>query len=379
MEKKGNPIRVLHIVSPMGYGGAETLVMSIFRESSPNEILFSFLCQGKKSGRFDKEILSKGATIYRLPYFKGTNFFRCCHDYDAFFKEHQKDFDIVHCHVETNSFIVLKYAKKYGLKTIAHSHNSKYGKFPVAKWFLYKMALPYADAFLACSKEAAVNRFGGKIAKNKSTTLINGIQVKDYEFTNQKREQARLLLPLVDKNSIVIGTVGRNVKQKNQTFLIDVFAIFVRKYPTACLVIVGDGPLHQKLYSKTCNLGLTSNVLFLGNRGDVPLLLSGFDIFCLPSLYEGFGISAIEAEVSGLPCLLSDRIPEIAKKGTNVSTVPTKSALEWAATLDSIVCNLPICSRKVDDGILDFYSCKNTYLKYLHICQSLCSKEDSKK
>lgn len=116
----------------------------------------------------------------------------------------------------------------------------------------------------------------------------------------------------IAETDIIIGHVGSQKPQKNHSYLIDVFAEVCKKSEAYKLVLVGDGPLMPEMKAKVRNLGLENKVMFLGTRNDAPRLFNAFDIFVLPSLFEGLGIVAVEAQANGLECILSTNVPKEA-------------------------------------------------------------------
>ena len=123
---------------------------------------------------------------------------------------------------------------------------------------------------------------------------------------------------------LFVGHVGRFNKQKNHTFLIDIFNEAYKENDKLRLVMVGIGPLMNKIKKKVIQLNLSDAVLFLGQRSDVNELMQAMDIFILPSLYEGLPLVGVEAQTSGLPCLFSDTITKEVKLNTTTKYLSLK-------------------------------------------------------
>ena len=140
--------------------------------------------------------------------------------------------------------------------------------------------------------------------------MNNAIDANQYIFNPQVRQQMRAQLG-IREDQLVIGHVGRFNLQKNHPFIIDIFSCIYAQNPKAVLMLVGhdDCDEGKAIHEKVTQLGLTENVKFLGTRGDVPKVMQAMDVFLFPSLFEGFGIVALEAQASGLPALVSQRIP----------------------------------------------------------------------
>lgn len=299
------PIRVLHIVTYMGRAGLETMLMNYYRNIDREKVQFDFLVHRDFEADYDSEILSLGGKIYRLPKLNPFNK-SYLNALDAFFAEH-REYKIVHSHLDCMSAIPLKYAKKHGVPIrIAHSHSSNQDKN--AKYLiklLYRKKIPkVANHLFACSKDAGRWTFN-----NKDFTIINNaIDAKKYIASPEINLEVRQEFS-VDVTTLVIGLVGRFAGVKNHKFLIDVFAKLKTMHPNTKLLLVGDGDLRTEIQTKVGSLGLSSDVIFTGVRNDIHKLVQAIDVFVMPSFNEGLPVSLIEAQASGVPCLISTGIP----------------------------------------------------------------------
>lgn len=297
-------IRVLQIVTYMGRGGLETMIMNYYRNIDRNKVQFDFLVHRQEEADYDKEIVALGGKIYHMPMLNpfSKSYFNAL---DSFFKEHK--YDIVHCHLDCMSAYPLKIAQKNGVRVrIAHSHNKsqdKNLKYPI-KLYSKRLIPKYATHLLSCGKEAGDWMFNGK----PYTILNNAIDAQSYRFDKQIREEMREQLGF-NQEDFVIGHVGRFNPQKNHNFIIDVFNFVHKKNTAAKLVLVGTGDGQKAIKEKVESLALSDSVLFLGNRTDVNKILQAMDVFLFPSLYEGLPLSIIEAQAAGLPCVISDNVP----------------------------------------------------------------------
>lgn len=297
-------IRVLQIVTYMGRGGLETMIMNYYRNIDRNKVQFDFLVHRQEEADYDKEIVALGGKIYHMPMLNpfSKSYFNAL---DSFFKEHK--YDIVHCHLDCMSAYPLKIAQKNGVRVrIAHSHNKsqdKNLKYPI-KLYSKRLIPKYATHLLSCGKAADDWMFNGK----PYTILNNAIDAQSYRFDKQIREEMREQLGF-NQEDFVIGHVGRFNPQKNHNFIIDVFNFVHKKNTAAKLVLVGTGDGQKAIKEKVESLALSDSVLFLGNRTDVNKILQAMDVFLFPSLYEGLPLSIIEAQAAGLPCVISDNVP----------------------------------------------------------------------
>ena len=304
------PIRVLHIVTYMGRGGLETMLMNYYRNIDRNKIQFDFLTHRDFEADYDQEIKALGGRIYHLPKLNPYSK-KYLQELERFFEKH-KEYKIVHSHLDCMAGIQLKYAKKKGVPVrIAHSHNcsqEKDLKYPLKLVFKRSIAR-YATYLFACSHAAGRWMFGNR----PFAVLYNAIDAEKYIFNEAIRTQMRKELK-IEQDTLVIGHVGRICPQKNHDFLLEVFEELLKKHPNSTLLIVGEGPTEGKIKLKCERMGLSDKVIFTGGRSDVPELLQAMDVFVFPSLFEGLGIANIEAQAAGLPCLISDKVPMECEK-----------------------------------------------------------------
>jgi glycosyltransferase involved in cell wall biosynthesis len=329
-----NPIRVLHVVTQMTRGGLETMLMNYDRHIDHNKVQFDFLEHRNAVTDYDREILELGGRIYRLPRLNpmSPKYLKAL---DRFFAEHP-DYRIVHVHLDCMSGIPLKYAKKYSVPIrIAHAHSSnetKNAKYPLK--LLHKQFVPkYATHFFACGEAAGRWMFG----VHAFSILNNAVDADSFIFNDNTGKQYRNLLD-IDPSTLLLGHVGRFSQEKNHGFLIDVFSELVKLHLDSKLLLVGQGDLEQTIRDKVKSLGLSGRVIFAGVRSDVNALMQAMDVFVFPSLFEGLGIVAVEAQAAGLPCVVSNRVPRECEKTDGLVTfLPLEAGAEqWAKQILSI-------------------------------------------
>lgn len=305
MEQK-YPIRILHVIGIMNRGGAETMIMNLYRQIDRSKVQFDFVEHTDGPAVFDEEILSLGGKIYHCPRFAGKNYFSYKQWWKQFFQNDGEQYEIIHGHIGSTAGIYLCIAKKYGKYTIAHSHSTQ-GCLTI-KQIIYRVLARkvryVADCFFACSQRAGQDRFGNN---KEFIVLNNAIQVGKYTFNQEIRNKVRKELSI--KNEYVIGHVGRFSFEKNHIFLLEIFQEVKKKLNDSKLLLVGAGEDFNTIKRKIHELGLSDSVILTGVRGDVDRLMQAMDVFVFPSLYEGLGIAQIEAQAAGLPCVISDRVP----------------------------------------------------------------------
>lgn len=224
-----------------------------------------------------------------------------------------KKYDIVHIHSGSTSALAIlaRVAKAAGCKVIVHAHVSAPSmslKRRLIRFINGRRMRWCVDAYCACSIDAARSKFLPFVWPNVSI-LKDGINVDNFSFSQDMRDLSRSRLHL-DEGVYVIGNVARLTDQKNQLFLIDIFNVIRKRMNNVQLWIVGEGPYRDRLENAIDAYGLKNDVILWGRRDDIPQLLCGMDAYVFPSLFEGFGIAVLEAQASGLPCVISDRVPE---------------------------------------------------------------------
>ncbi len=378
--KMNEPIRILQVVSYMSRGGVETLLMNLYRNIDRSKVQFDFLEHTSKEADYDQEIEALGGRIYRIPRFTIWNFGKQLKEYDKFFKEHP-EYKIVHSHINLSSLGVLKAACKSGVPTrISHLHSSNLkGNQITFSYRCKKLVFPLISKYLthrfACSQMAAHDGFG----KNKDVVIFNnGVLAEKFRFNNSDREKQRKILGWNDK--LVLLNVARFNPQKNHSFLVDIFNEVLKRRKDVILVLVGVGNERVHIETQVKQLGLGDYVQFLGSRTDVPALLNAADLFVFPSLFEGFPVSLVEAQASGVPIIASTAITKETGITDLIRFVSLdESPKEWARIIleeteqtrkpreiyAEVVKNAGFDIKNLADSLADFYL--NEYQKNLDV------------
>lgn len=296
-------LKVLHVISGMGNGGAETFLMNMYRNMDHEKIQFDFLLSSDENV-FKDELAQYGSEIFRVTKYTH-NPVKNAMELSRFFKTHS--YEIVHVHANSLMTIApLFFAKKAHVPCrIMHSHSTRviHKLFYPVHWFHKRFINQLATAKFACSSDAGKWMFPGEYLLVKNT-----IHTSKYRFDPEARREIRQSLG-IDDNRFVVGHVGRFFPAKNHGFLLDAFEEILKNRKDALLLLVGDGGQEAEVRSWVSQRGLSNNVRFLGMRMDVHKLLSAFDVFLFPSIYEGFGIALLEAQANGVPVFSSTNIP----------------------------------------------------------------------
>ena len=307
------PMRAAIIVGKMDSGGKKNLIMEYYRHIDRDKIQFDFICDEDSTNIPYEEIEKLGGKIVIIPsYSKAFN-------YHKELKKVLKDgnYKIVHSHISTMSVFSLFAAKCAGVPVrIAHSHsttNKKEKKKNLMKQILRPFSKVFATDYMCCSELAGRWLFGNKeYDKGNVYLLNNAIDLDKFKYNESLRKMKRKELGIKD-DTLVIGHIGRFVAQKNHDFLIDIFNEIHKKNNNSILLLAGQGPLMEDIKNKVKDLNLDDNVKFLGQRNDANELYQAFDVFLLPSLYEGLPVVGVEAQAAGLLCYLSDDMTKETK------------------------------------------------------------------
>lgn len=321
------PIRIAHVMGKMAGGGVEAFVMNYYRHVNRDLIQFDFIIDADSTIVPFEEIQEYGGRIFRIPPYQHLV------EYQKGLRKlfDQQNWTIIHSHINTLSLFPLRIAKKKGIPIrIAHSHATM-GRGEVKRNAMKLALRPFANVYatdrLACSNYAGEWLFG----KRKSFTVIpNAIDVSLFQFNASVREDVRRTWN-ISPDCYVVGSVGRMVTTKNQEFLIEAFSKLQSLLPNSLLLIAGSGPLRDMLEEKANKLRVDEKVLFLGQIENVNTLYHAMDAFVLPSLYEGFGMALLEAQVAGLPCVVSDRVSSEVVLSNQCTCLPLEiGAQQWA-------------------------------------------------
>lgn len=299
--------RILHVLGRTDRGGTESMLMTHYRHIDRTRLQFDFVIHTVDKCDFDEEIESLGGRIYRVRRFNVINYFQYQADWKHFFAEH-REYNVVHIHHFLVAGIILPIATKMGVKVrIVHSHNTKPPIFLLKEkvmWLFHRNLIKYSTKRLACSVAAGQYLFGN----HSFEVFKNAIETEKFRFDITARARIRKEFG-IEENTFVVGHVGSfRTRQKNQSFIIDVFSEIIQINPNSRLVLVGDGYLKNEIENKIETIGLSSHCILPGIRTDIPNLLSAFDVFVFPSLFEGLGIVSVEAQTSGLPVFQSEDV-----------------------------------------------------------------------
>lgn len=324
--------RLLCIISAMNTGGAETFLMKLYRKLDRTKFQMDFCVNAPEKGFYDEEIASMGGRIYCIPC-KSSDLSGFRRQLTNVVRDNQYDY-VLRITASGAGLMDLKLAKKAGASVcVARSSNS--GSDGGIKSFLAHrigrlLYSRYIDVRIAPSDLAAIYTFGRRAYQRGEVRILhNALDTAVFRFDSAARARIRDAFD-IPQDAFVVGHIGRFSQQKNHTFLLEAFAVVHRMHPEAILMLVGDGELRPEVTRQAERLHLSDCVRFCGVRSDVPALLSAMDVFAFPSFYEGMPNTIIEAQATGLPCVLADTITKEADITGLLTYLPLGDAARWA-------------------------------------------------
>lgn len=319
------PIRILHVLNGLGTGGAEAIIMNWYRNIDRTKVQFDFLIRSDVN-MFEEEIKELGGRVYITPGYP-RHYIANKRATKHFFDEHASEYAGIHVHGNALLYVnIFDIAKKHGIDLrIFHSHSTstslKYRWLHILNRYRIKRL---ATDFLACSDAAGKWAF----ADNQYILVKNGVNTEQLSYNASVREEVRNSLQLPN-DAVVYGHVGRFVPVKNHMFLIEVFEKIVATNDKARLLLIGEGPLFDDVKRVAKEKNIYEKIIFAGRQKNIPAFMNAMDIFLLPSLFEGLVIVAIEAQASGLPCILSGAVTKEVKLTDLVDFLPLTDIDAW--------------------------------------------------
>lgn len=335
-------MKILEVCGKLNIGGAQAVAANISKYAD-EDMQFTYIVFEDDVGALEEDIKNKGHEILHIdpPSDNIAKFF-----VTLIRIMKREKFDVVHCHTMFNCGVVMLAARIAGVPCRAsHSHttNDDAGQGigrTIYRFFMRLLIWCCATEFLACGFDAGCELYGRKRFEKNGVIIKNGIDISNYCFSEENRKSIREKYGVEDK--FVIGHVGHYVGVKNQKFLIGIMPQIVEKKPNAELLMFGDGEDREMLSSLIEKNRLEKSARLMGNVNNVSEVLSAFDVFAFPSLFEGTPLALIEAQANGVPCIVSDLIPKDACLTDIVCPVSIQDESGWilaivnASRMDSL-------------------------------------------
>ncbi|MBL4970371.1 glycosyltransferase family 1 protein [Bacillus halotolerans] len=332
--------RVLHVLSGMNRGGAETMVMNLYRKMDRSKVQFDFLTYRNDPCAYDEEILSLGGRLFYVPSIGQSNPLTFVKNVRNTIKENGP-FSAVHAHTDFQTGFIALAARLAGVQVrVCHSHNTSWKtgfnwKDRLQLMVFRRLILAYATELCACGEDAGRFLFGRSNMERKRVHLLpNGIDLDLFSPAGQAADDEKKARGIASER-LIIGHVARFHEVKNHAFLLKLAVHLKKRGVRFQMVLAGDGPLREQMEEEARRLNLLSDVLFLGTEEHIHELMRTFDVFVMPSLYEGLPVVLVEAQASGLPCIISDTITEKVDTGLGlVKRVSLSKPMDiWAETI----------------------------------------------
>src|SRR5690625_2196854 len=324
-------IKILHVVSSLNMGGGvQQLLYNYYKNMNSDKVQFDFIVHSEEIGYFEKKFKKFGSNIFHVTPKKQS----IIKNFLEIKRIIQKgNYDVVHCHQDFSNAVPLFLAKTNSVPIrISHAH-SNFRKQRFVKGLLNKFLRfinqYYGNYYFACSKEAGKWLHGRKWSgkRKKDFIMLNAINTHQFKFNPDIRTNYRDELGFTDEK--VVLHVGRFSKEKNHKFLLKLFNQLYNINDNYKLLLVGSGPLKREIKELSNNLDSHKNIIFLGARSDIAEIMQASDIFLLPSTYEGFGMTAIEAQYSGLLTIVSDKVPRSTQISNLIKYLSLKNIDYW--------------------------------------------------
>lgn len=312
-------MRILHMTPPEIHNGVYQYLFNHMKYIDRGKYQFEFLTRNKAGLMETKE--------YRQYHFNVWSFENTQRDSEEGLRREivrilDHGFDAIHLHTSMwRGFLIEEIAMEMGIpQVIVHSHSTgadfilreeRNRLLKIHETYKKQFCMEMATDVCACSRLAGEWLYGEQIPRDLIKILSNAVEVEKYHFNPEKRKQVRGRLGLDDR--VIVGNVGRYSYQKNQEFLIRAFAKACRKNRKLFLVLIGQGELKGQLVRLIDELGIAGSAVCMDWQEHVEDYLQAFDLFCLPSHFEGLSICAVEAQAAGLRCLVSDTLAEETK------------------------------------------------------------------
>lgn len=306
--------KILNVIGSLNIGGAEINAMNILRNIDLKKYQYEFLVFDQDPGDFEGEAIRLGAKIVRIQEPK-LDYKKFLATFDTLLNVEK--YDVIHVNTLWNSGLLLKIAKKNGISVrICHSHSTESSVHENLKYKIYKRFMRYfilsnATHYIGCGQDAGNYLYGQKKFQQKGEIIYNGINIEDFRFNPDVRKRVRDSLNIASEE-VVIGHIGRLAPVKNHSFMIELLEQLITeaKAKNVKMIFVGDGPDYEKIQQELVKRSLEKKCILLGSRKDVNEILQAFDILLFPSFFEGFPVSLVEAQASGLPCIISANVTE---------------------------------------------------------------------
>lgn len=326
---------ILHIVASLRIGGAEKVARDIGLYADLSKYENHYIVFGETVGAYEQQLIDCGCKIFHIEY-PSVNYRKYMQSLRNILNNYR--YTVVHVHTMFNAGWAMYVAKRMRVPVrVTHAHSTldvcSNILIKVYEIIMRQIILSSATELIACGEKAGIRLFGQKGYRERAHLILNGIDVSAFQFDIEKRKKMRRILNVND--SFAIGHVGHLTEVKNQKFLINIMPQILQIKPNAKLLLIGEGEDRSMLERRIADLELQEKIIMTGNVMNVSEYLNAMDVFAFPSLFEGMPLSVIEVQANGLPCILSNKVPEDVYLTDLVYPLSLESFDEWV----DAICN----------------------------------------
>lgn len=306
-------IRVLQVMGGMNRRGAESFIMNVYRKIDRSKIQFDFLVYSNKHQDFEDEIVALGGRVLHMECPNGIMAYKSIPMIKDIIRKYGP-YKAIHAQTLFNICFPLLAAKYFPeIVRMSHSHSTKnrvHTNLIVRfyEWLSKKVILKYTQVMFACGEPAGEYLFGEKF-KTDGIILKNGIDL-DVHATRNKEAESRIRTQYELDGKLVIGSVARFDEVKNHAFMVNIAEALKKKGVNFKMLFIGNGDLMEKIFQQIMEMNLQNFIAIVGLRNDIPDMMHVFDLFLMPSHFEGNPVTLVEAQAAGLPCVITDNISD---------------------------------------------------------------------
>ena len=321
------PLRIAVAMGKYKTGGVKSVIMNYYKNIDRSIVQFDFFVYKENNSTDYSEIESLGGRVYEISSLRHP----IKHILSVAKILKQENYKIIHGYMNTLNVFPMLAGRLAGVP-VRISENLSTAHKSERKTIIKKFLLPFQTLFptnIAANSEYAAEWMYGKKRMDKCKIFPNALDLNLYTYNESIRNEIRKELDI--KDCFVIGHIGRYEYQKNHDFLIDIFNSIHKKDPCARLLLIGYGSLKEQIMEKICKLDLSDFIIDAGATENIMPYYNAMDCFVLPSFYEGLPVVGIEAQATGLPCVMSTEVTKETKVTDDVEFIDlNKDADFWA-------------------------------------------------
>lgn len=327
-------VKVLYVVDRLHRGsGVTTVVLNYLLHMDRSDIRIDVIALSTSDSDVVEELVDSGINVHFMPglsLLKIRSYYQFWHD---FFQNNK--YDIIHSHFNQIDYIVFSVGKHYGIKEfISHSHSTRLSHKrwkSVRNYIMCYPARKLSTRWAACSDAAGVAFYGESFLQSpKSMKVNNAVDCKMFQYDSLTRNAMRTRYSILGDIKVLV-CIGTFKYEKNQVYILPILRELLAKSDNYRLIFVGGGSMLENIKKKVDGMGLSQYVIFTGVVSNVKDYYQMADVLLMPSLYEGLPMVGIEAQVSGLPCIFSDKITQEVNLNVNSNMYISLEApvIEW--------------------------------------------------